>query len=97
MDWNEKKDIIIKKIENPFILSNIPKAHIREMDISNFIKRIKPQIEEYKKYNLKYDTPEDWDLSFSKLGGSSKFRTSSSILKRMTWNKFLTKINEGEE
>lgn len=87
-------DIITACITNKF--KNVPESSKfskrisdRENDPEEFIKRITPQILECFDNHYTFSTPEEWDNNFNLLGGGQGRRTSSAILKRMTWDQFL--------
>lgn len=61
----------------------------REMSKESILSRVRSQIQEMEDYGLLWSTPEEWDNSFSILGGGSSRRTSDAILSRMTWKEFL--------
>lgn len=89
-----KYQILITRMQTPFIFkkdisTRSQMKSISENNPEEFIKRITPQILECFDNNYTFATPKDWDNNFNLLGGGQSRRTSSAILKRMTWDQFL--------
>lgn len=68
-------------------------SKVRERSKETLVNRVYSQVLEMEKSGMKWRTPEDWDESFTKLGGGSKRRKSKTILSRMAWTEFLNLID----
>lgn len=101
MKWSYKDTLImIDCMKDPFnvkkeIKSARSVAATKRNCESAFNTIVHNQIKKYREEGLPFSTPEEWDNSFKLIGGSSSWRTSSVILSKMTWTKFLnTFLNE---
>ena len=100
MPWTEDdKKILQDALSSPFkyFKTRSQRSISRELscyDPDTLIQRITPQIIEVLTNNLGWETPDEWDRSFTILGGGQGRRTSSAILKVFTWSQFISKVNE---
>lgn len=97
------KERFVKCTENPFMYSEEMRSvrseisKNRELSTKTLINRVMPQVVEMDSKGLPYETPEEWDSSFYKLGGGQSRRKSKTILARMSWENFMTIISEEKD
>ena len=90
---------IISSMKSPFRRFNSfsEKGNIiskREQDVDTYMRRIKPQIEEYQRRGFTFSTPEEWDSHLLQCTLGKGKRSSTSILSRMTWEQFLLRVDQ---
>ena len=97
--WSEERDEFIERMSRMFLgapaqyYSSSSKASVkRHRNPITVTKLVLAQAKEYENNNLPYSTPEEWDSSFTALGGGLTRRTSKFILKVMTWYEFLENL-----
>ena len=92
MAWKEEyTDIIVNAFRNPF--NNTPElegrrhgAYLREHTPYAIVNKCIRQIGLYREAGLPYETEEDWNASFDKLGLKLPNCRTKSILERTQWD-----------